>query len=220
MSALPSVAFLTDSIAGWRSRLVYRRRKLTQAKKAEARAYATWQRTKKALPERDPLRVEAYRTYEAAEQRVDKWQGNVDEARREIRTRKGQLEQHGDRASEHFLISEFDCHNGQKVPRDAYPALRRLCEDVLEPMRAHFGACRVTSGYRPRAYNASIGGASQSEHIYELTPSSVAADVSFARGTPASWAEFARRLGVGGVGQYSRSGFVHVDNGPRRDWWG
>ena len=33
-----------------------------------------------------------------------------------------------------------------------------------------------------------------------------------------------RALGIvtlfGGVGEYRRSGFVHVDNGPRRDWWG
>lgn len=218
--ATPSLAFLTDSLAAWRTRLAYRKRKLNQWRTKESETYRRWQKLVKSREERDPDRVAAYRDFEQADQAVDKWQGNVDEAKTEIRRRKRQLAKHGEQASEHFLISEFDCHNGAKVPKAAYPALRRLCEQVLEPMRAEFGACRVTSGYRPRAYNASIGGASQSEHIYELTPSSVAADVSFARGTPASWAAFARRLGKGGVGQYNRSGFVHVDNGPRRDWWG
>jgi uncharacterized protein YcbK (DUF882 family) len=28
----------------------------------------------------------------------------------------------------------------------------------------------------------------------------------------------ALRLGVGGVGRYSRSNFVHLDSGPPRDW--
>lgn len=126
--------------------------------------------------------------------------------------------------SPHFNVREFDCHNGAKVPKIAIPALRKLCLTFLEPMRAKFGPAHVLSGYRPRAYNASIGGAKFSQHIYELTPSSVAADTMYARGNPAAWAREARRIAdrrkEGGVGQYNGSGFVHTDNGPRRDWWG
>ena len=121
--------------------------------------------------------------------------------------------------SAHFNVREFHCHNGAKVPQAAYPALQRLCRNQLEPMRAKFGACHVNSGYRTRAYNASIGGASMSQHIYEDGPDSVAADTTYAKGTASEWAAYARRLsGVGGVGQYSS--FVHIDNGPRRDWSG
>ena len=55
------------------------------------------------------------------------------------------------------------------------------------------------------------------QHIYETGFESVAADMRFAKGTPAQWAAEAKRLrakagGKGGVGRYDRSGFVHVDN--------
>lgn len=130
--------------------------------------------------------------------------------------------------SQHFDSSEFDCHDGAKVPAAALPALRELCEHMLEPLRAKYGACHVNSGYRTRLYNASIGGARYSQHIYDDQPSSVAADVTFVRGGPAQWARSARwrfrfkslwrRRARGGVGLYGS--FVHVDSGARRDWSG
>lgn len=125
--------------------------------------------------------------------------------------------------SPHFHVDEFRCKDGTPVPRKAIPALKRLCEQFLEPLRKKFGPCHVTSGYRTRRYNARIGGARFSQHIYDESPDSVAADVVFARGTPSQWAREARairnRLGRGGVGEYPRSGFVHVDNRyERADW--
>jgi hypothetical protein len=121
--------------------------------------------------------------------------------------------------SPHFNVREFDCHDGRKVPAVAVPALKRLARDYLEPMRAKFGPAKVLSGYRPADYNARIGGAKFSEHIYDHSPESVAADLVFSRGTPALWAAEADRLGAGGVGRYDRSGFVHVDNRPVRARW-
>ena len=133
--------------------------------------------------------------------------------------------------SAHFTLPEFNCHDGTPVPRVAIPALERLCRDVLEPLRAEFGSCTVLSGYRHRAYNASIGGAPQSQHIYDLTPDSVAVDIRFVRGDPVAWRKAARRAMVkaygrrgwlrkaGGIGLYVRSGFVHVDSRPYRAEW-
>lgn len=119
----------------------------------------------------------------------------------------------------HFTIREFACHDGRQVPAIAFPALKKLCVKYLEPMRAHFGPAHVLSGYRPKDYNSRIGGAKFSQHIYELTPDSVASDLVFRTGTPKDWAEFADHLGAGGVGRYDRSGFVHVDNRPDRARW-
>jgi len=140
----------------------------------------------------------------------------AEEERRE--KREGQL-------SEHFHVSEFACKDGTPVPREAYDALRSLCVNYLEPLRSKFGRAGVTSGYRHAAYNARIGGASLSYHNYDLRSGrEVAADVHFERGTPGEWAAYARSLadkrGRGGVGQYNNSGFVHCDNGPRRNWRG
>lgn len=126
------------------------------------------------------------------------------------------------RVSPHFNLAEFHCHDGTRVPQIAVPALEQLARDFLEPLRAQFGTTRVMSGYRHRAYNKRVGGATFSQHIYELTPTSVAADLIFERGTPRQWANAARRIAqrkkLGGVGDYDS--FVHVDNGPRRDWSG
>jgi uncharacterized protein YcbK (DUF882 family) len=120
--------------------------------------------------------------------------------------------------SEHFNVH---CKDGTKVPSIAIPALRRLCREYLEPMRRKFGPCVVYSGYRTPAYNARVGGARYSEHIYTMGPTSVAADTAYRTGTPAQWAAHARSLPrVGGVGRYDRSGFVHIDTGVRRDWSG
>jgi uncharacterized protein YcbK (DUF882 family) len=134
------------------------------------------------------------------------------------------------RLSPHFTIEEFDCHDGTKVPKAAIPALKELCEHVLEPMRAKYGSCHVLSGYRTVSHNQSVGGARHSQHIYEQHPHSVATDVRFATGAVHEWASGARwrfdsksrwtEKARGGCGEYLQSGFIHVDSGPRRNWSG
>ena len=79
-------------------------------------------------------------------------------------------------------------------PIVARPAMAKLCRVFLEPMRAKFGACYVLAGYRHELYNARIGGARHSQHIYEDNFECVAADLRFQRGTPAQWAAYAKGL--------------------------
>lgn len=130
-----------------------------------------------------------------------------------------------------FALEEFDCHDGTRVPAVAHPALLILCRDVLEPLRREFGPVRVTSGYRTPRYNAAVGGAPASHHIYTLYGGrEIAADVVPLRGTPAAWERWLRgrfnftgsriRPGYGAAVAYPRSGFVHVDLGPARIWAG
>lgn len=126
-------------------------------------------------------------------------------------------------ASKHFRYDEFDCRDGTPVPESAKPALRHLCKNYLEPLRGRYGAVYVNSGYRTRTYNASIGGASQSEHIYDETPDGVAADHVCQSASPATVADFHDARNVGGLGRYST--FTHIDNRDRDGkaharWWG
>ena len=124
-----------------------------------------------------------------------------------------------DYASPNFRISEFDCNDGTPVPTTHHTALKRFCHDVLEPLRAQYGACTVNSGYRTRSWNQRVGGASRSQHIYTDHPGEVAADVTFANASPSTIAREARKdPDVGGIGHYSS--FTHLDTGPRRDWNG
>jgi uncharacterized protein YcbK (DUF882 family) len=122
------------------------------------------------------------------------------------------------RLSKHFVVEEFDCRDGTKVQSRDYNGLRYLCRQFLEPMRAKFGPCTVHSGFRTASYNRSIGGASNSFHIYTIHDGNdQAADVSFRNGNPEQWGAMAnsirkkKRKGKGGLGIYPNSGFVHID---------
>ena len=72
------------------------------------------------------------------------------------------------RLTEHFLLSEFlpPHYDSQQTPGEVVAALMDLCEELLEPLRAGVGVpIKITSGYRPTAYNASVGGVPLSDHI-------------------------------------------------------
>lgn len=43
--------------------------------------------------------------------------------------------------------------------------LRRLCQEVLEPLRRSVGRITITSGYRCRRLNEAVGGARRSQHL-------------------------------------------------------
>ncbi len=131
----------------------------------------------------------------------------------------GELKTESIRLSKNFGVAEFHCHDGTHVPGVALPGLMRLVRHVLQPMRDRFGECTVSSGFRTPEHNEAIGGVPDSQHIYPVTPSSVAADVKFAEGGIEDWALMAgRRMGGGGgVGRYNT--FVHIDNRPTRARW-
>lgn len=130
------------------------------------------------------------------------------------------------RLAPHFAPREFDCRNGVPWPPLARSGLLLLCRRVLEPLRDEYGVCTVTSGYRTVPYNASVGGAPRSYHLYNRpSGGEPAADIVFATGKPSQWARDADRLlrGIkhlhgGGLGIYPR--FIHVDvrTGPAARW--
>lgn len=133
---------------------------------------------------------------------------------------------HTGQLTPHFRLVEFNCHDGTPVPQSARPHLVHLCDVALEPLRAKFGPVRIHSGYRHRIYNARIGGARSSFHIYDLRHGQYpAADVEPARGSVRDWHAFVDRLqdGLkpphGGLGYYPRGGFIHVDLRPYLARW-
>jgi uncharacterized protein YcbK (DUF882 family) len=129
------------------------------------------------------------------------------------------------RLSPHFVIEEFDCRDGTKCRDADHVGLEYLCRTYLEPIRAKYGIVHVNSGYRSKSYNAKIGGASKSYHIYDEHSNDQAADITCQHGTPREWhttANFIRnhkRNGRGGLGLYPR--FVHIDlREYKSDWRG
>lgn len=130
------------------------------------------------------------------------------------------------RLSKHFVVEEFDCRDGTRVMSRDHNGLEYLCRQFLEPLREKYGRVSVHSGYRTRSYNAKVGGASNSFHIYSAHDGNdQAADISCAKGSPREWhatlnsIRNRKRNGNGGLGLYSS--FVHVDiRDYKADWRG
>ena len=83
---------------------------------------------------------------------------------------------------------------------------------VLDRVSKTYGPIIVNSTYRSRAKNRSVGGKSKSYHL-----SCRAIDFRVHGKTKGLMAFLRAQKGVGGVKRY-RSGFYHIDNGPRRTW--
>lgn len=73
--------------------------------------------------------------------------------------------------SPHFTLSEATkSQTASRLGIDNTPSpdeieqMKKLCENVLEPIRAHFGPVRVNSFYRSPRLNAEVGSKSSSQH--------------------------------------------------------
>jgi len=76
--------------------------------------------------------------------------------------------------------ARYGIDNSLSVSGPTYANLRRLCRDVLQPIRNYLGVTvSVSSGYRCLALNRKIGGADSSQHVPAL-----AADINAAGKTP------------------------------------
>lgn len=75
--------------------------------------------------------------------------------------------------SAHFSLSEFTrSDKARELGINNQPGilqinhLSKLCEHVLEPLRAHFGKpVMINSGYRSPALNKAVGGSATSQHV-------------------------------------------------------
>lgn len=73
----------------------------------------------------------------------------------------------------HFTLEEFERSAtaeargiNNKVPEEMVPTLRRLCVEVLEPLRLHVREpVRISSGYRCPELNTAVGGVRNSQHM-------------------------------------------------------
>jgi uncharacterized protein YcbK (DUF882 family) len=72
----------------------------------------------------------------------------------------------------------------------------------------------LLSGYRTERTNRSLKGAAPDS----LHMRGMALDVTHPHRSVDTLARAALALGAGGVGRYDRSGFIHIDSGPPRNW--
>lgn len=91
-----------------------------------------------------------------------------------------------------------------------------LLVEILDAVEDKFGGRGLTvlSGYRSPRFNRQVPGAAR----WSLHMLGWAADIRVPGRTPAEVADFAARLGQGGVGYYPEASFVHLDSGRPRHW--
>lgn len=76
----------------------------------------------------------------------------------------------------------------------------------------------IVSGFRSEKTNAMLRRQNRGVARNSYHTRGMAADIKLKTRTVGQMFRAAVHVGGGGVGRYSRSGFVHVDSGPRRDW--
>jgi len=118
--------------------------------------------------------------------------------------------------NQYFKVSDFDCHDGSKVPAKRVDDLKRHVINVLTKLREDSGAAvYINSAYRPTAYNKSIGGASASQHIYD-SQTGTATDIVSAKWSVSQVHSYLDKF-ADGLGRYSS--FNHVDSRGYRSRW-
>ena len=93
-----------------------------------------------------------------------------------------------------------------RIEESAMNRLQGLRDIVGAPML-------VTSGYRSPAHNRAVGGVEDSRHLR-----GEAFDIAMANHDPAEFEALAREMGFTGFGFYPDKGFMHIDEGPPREW--
>jgi zinc D-Ala-D-Ala carboxypeptidase len=107
-----------------------------------------------------------------------------------------------------FSPAEIACRGtGQiKLHPEALDKLQALRDRLGKPLI-------VRSGYRSPEHNRAVGGAKASKHM-----DGTAFDIAMSNHDPVAFESAARAVGFLGFGFYPRSGFMHVDLGPARQW--
>lgn len=86
--------------------------------------------------------------------------------------------------------------------------------DKLQALRDRLGKpLIVRSAYRSPEHNRAVGGAPHSKHM-----DGTAFDIAITNHDPVAFEAAARAVGFKGFGFYPRSGFMHIDLGPARQW--
>jgi zinc D-Ala-D-Ala carboxypeptidase len=110
-----------------------------------------------------------------------------------------------------FLRSQEAARRGLQIEPtpQVMDNLKRLCVDVLEPIRAVVGPIGISSGYRPEWLNDIIGGSKTSQHM-----TGCAADIHVIGKTPWELACIIRNMKLAPLNQcileYPPNGWVHV----------
>jgi uncharacterized protein YcbK (DUF882 family) len=118
-----------------------------------------------------------------------------------------------------FYLTEFNCNDGQEVPKHLLPNVQLLAEQLQALRDVLSEPIHINSAYRHEDYNRAVGGSKRSQHLLAK-----AADISVGEGfTPNIVYDLIEEMiktgemMEGGVGLYNT--FVHYDiRGYKARW--
>jgi hypothetical protein len=107
-----------------------------------------------------------------------------------------------------FSPAEIACRGTGRllIDEEALDRLQALRDALGKPLI-------VRSAYRSPEHNRAVGGAVASRHL-----DGAAFDIAMVNHDPEAFETSARAAGFRGFGFYPRSGFMHIDTGPAREW--
>lgn len=124
--------------------------------------------------------------------------------------------------AKNFTYAEFT-NGGEDARRFLNQAQCDIAVEIarfLQEARSEWGPLKITSGHRPAAINAAVGGASQSEHLYQ--PGCGAVDVYPINGRGQEFEDWVDSVWAYSVGYgMSYRGFTHIGiraGRPRVRW--
>ena len=122
--------------------------------------------------------------------------------------------------TKNFSKEEFDCSDGSEMNIAIYHNMVKVANQ-LQILRNYIGKpITVNSAYRSQEYNASIGGAKNSQHIMGRAADIVVKGMSpLAVHTTIELLIEKGDMLQGGLGLYEKKGFVHYDiRGTNTQW--
>ena len=115
----------------------------------------------------------------------------------------------------HFTVGENLRDDRRRIPTsDTVKSNILKVMTELEKIRIDYGKpIKITSGYRPKAINQAIGGASQSRHIQ-----GDAVDIAPVSGDVFDFQRYLDKNWYGALGYGAQKGFVHIDCRNGKGW--
>lgn len=115
----------------------------------------------------------------------------------------------------HFTVGENLRDDRRRIPTsDTVKSNILKVMTELEKIRIDYGKpIKITSGYRPKAINQAVGGASQSRHIQ-----GDAVDIAPVSGDISDFQQYLDKNWYGALGYGARKGFVHIDCRNGKGW--
>ena len=113
------------------------------------------------------------------------------------------------------------CFKGSRYTKARYMELMAMLYDILHALRLSCGGdtFEIISGYRSPVTNSMLrktGGGGVAKRSLHMDGRAI--DIRLIGVDTAHLRDAALALGVGGVGYYPESDFLHIDTGPVRSW--